>query len=111
MTKEDIVYKLLKEILLNIPQNVTDLRDAADKIISYWVNLKFEYPHDLIDNFVYIESSIERLIDDNITDPTKLNEQYTTRYDFHIKPFIESVKELKLFIESERAGSGGALSN
>ena len=103
MTKEDFMYEFLQGISLNTPQNAVELRKASENIISKWINLKFEYPHKLIDNFVYIESSIERLIEEKINDPAKSTREYTKRYNFHIESFIESLLELRSFVEECRS--------
>jgi hypothetical protein len=102
MTKEEALSEFLQEISQNIPTNAVELRACSDSIISKWINLKFEYPHQLIDNFVYIESSIERIIYEYTSKPIKLDSKCRESYDFHISSFIASLAELQAFIEGHR---------
>lgn len=97
--KEELLSAFLQETVKNIPKDAVDLRAAADSIISKWINLKFEYPHQLMDNFVYIESSIERIIYENANNPIKLKSKCKESYDFHIDSFLASLAELQSFID------------
>lgn len=98
MTKEDVISDFLREISLNIPQNALELRHISEKIISKWINLKFEYPHEMLDPFVYIESSIEDSIESHANNPVKLENECKEAYAFHIGPFIVSLVELQSFV-------------
>jgi hypothetical protein len=102
MTKEGIISGFLQEISQNIPKNAVELRACTDSIISKWINLKFEYPHDMIDPFVAFESCIEDTIYDNAKNPVKLEDECQKDYDFYIGPFIAALAELQSFVEGHR---------
>ncbi len=102
MKNEEVFSAFLQEIRQNAPENAVDLRTSADRIISKWINLGFEYPHDLMDNFVYIESSIERIIHDNADDLGKLSNRCIESYNFHIESFAASLADLQSFVERNR---------
>lgn len=106
MKKEEALSAFLQEMRQNIPKNAVDLRVASDSVISKLIKLGFEYPHDLIDNFVYIESSIERIMHDNADDLIKLNNKCIESYNFHIESFAISLADLQSFVERNRQKAG-----
>ena len=102
MTKEQILSEFLQDISLNIPTNAIELRACSESIISKWINLKFEYPHNIIDRFVSFESCIEDTIHDNANDPAKLENECKEDYAFYISSFIASLADLQSFVEESR---------
>jgi hypothetical protein len=102
MTKEEMLSAFLKQISQNIPTNAVELRACSDSIISKWINLKFEYPHDIIESFVAFESCIEDTIEGNANDPVKLEHECKEDYAFYINPFIAALVELQSFVEGHR---------
>lgn len=102
MKKEEIFTEFLQEISANIPKDAFELRGVSDKIISKWINLKFEYPHEMIDPFVYIESSIEDSIEGSASNSVKLENECSEAYAFHIAPFLRALVELQALVEEHK---------
>jgi hypothetical protein len=99
MTKEEMLSAFLQEISQSIPTNAVELRACSASIISKWINLKFEYPHDMLDPFVAFESCIEDTIEGNANDPVKLEHECKEDYAFYISPFIAALAELQSFVD------------
>lgn len=87
-------YEFLGRIVSCVPKDTLALREASAKIISMWIKSKFEYPNDILDRFVYIESSIEQSIHDYVDETSRKNE-LNEAYKFHITAFMEAIKDLQ----------------
>lgn len=77
------------------PANAIALRSASAQIISKWIRSGRPYPHDIIDGFVYIESSIENSIEENLGNAINLETDTEDAFKFHAGRFAELLKELK----------------
>jgi hypothetical protein len=95
----------LQKISQNIPTNAVELRACSDSIISKWINLKFEYPHDMLDPFVAFESCIEDTIEDNANDSVKLEHECQEDYAYYIGPFVAALAELQSFLKGSASRS------
>lgn len=92
--KEEFLI-LLDEVSRDGVANAMQLRAASGKIISKWVNLKFQYPNEIIDRLVYIESSIEDSISNNLNDAVALENECAEAYKFHIDNFLQTLEQLR----------------
>jgi hypothetical protein len=95
MDNREAFSRFLRDMASVIPRDAIALRSASAQIISKWINNKFEYPNKIIDNFVYIESSIEQSIEDKLNDAVALEKECFEAYQFHIDKFLESLRELQ----------------
>lgn len=100
--KEEFLF-LLDEVSRAGVANAMQLRAASEEIISKWVNLKFDYPNEIIDRLVYIESSIEDSISNNLNDAVALKNECEEAYKFHIDNFLQTLEQLRGAIRSMKA--------
>jgi hypothetical protein len=102
VTDKESFIDFLREISVNTPKDAIELRSDSAKIISRWLKYKYQYPHEMLDPFVYIESSIEDSIEHNLNDAVALQNECKDAYTFHINPFIAALAELQSFVEGHR---------
>jgi len=102
MQKKDEFRLLLEGMSRDSITNAIELRSASAKIIKKWVNLKFDYPNEIIDRFIYIESSIEDSISNNLHDAVALENECSEAYKFHIENFLQALEQLRSAIESSK---------
>lgn len=100
-SKEELLL-LIEEISRDSIANAIELRSAAAQIIKKWVNLKFEYPNEVIDRFIYIESSIEDSILNNLNDAIALKNECSDAYNFHFQNFLQALEQLRGVIKSAK---------
>ena len=84
----------VSKIDLNKISDAPSLRNASDKIIGKWIELKFQYPDDLIDRFVYIESSIEDTMFEDYKNQAEQDREYRDAFNFHYPRFVEAMKDV-----------------
>lgn len=87
MTEGQLFSQYLSDIALNAPKDAVALRSASAQVIAKWIKCGSDYPNDLIDTFVYTESSIENSIVDNSNNAVALQKECSGAYEFHIQNF------------------------
>jgi hypothetical protein len=95
MISEETLEVALEKFIECPPTNAISLRSASSQIISKWIKSGRPYPHHVIDGFVYIESSIESSIEENLRSAVDLESDTEDAFKFHIGRFAELLKELK----------------
>lgn len=103
MQEKDLFCQFLEQFSRDSIINAIDLRSASAEIIKKWINFNFEYPNEQIDRLIYIESSIEESIFNNLNDAIALKNECSDAYDFHIRNFLDVVESLRIMMKSGKA--------
>jgi hypothetical protein len=94
------LIELLDRLASSEPSDAISLRSASARIIAEWIKSGLEYPDERLDGLVYIESSIEDSIINNVHDAVKLEADTEDAYRFHIGAFVDIVKILRATVMS-----------
>ena len=92
----------LSNVELDKISDAPSLRNASEKIIGKWIELKLQYPDDLIDRFVYIESSIDDTMFEVYKNQAERDSEYRDAFNFHYPRFVEAMKDV---VKRAKSGS------